>query len=135
MDMNPRMTETRIDDFIATPTDMGDQKDYLCLLQSLHMRTTRASTDRRCPVDSPPLSIDEWRKMQRDDEWVRRATQSSLPKDAALERAELVLAMLSTLSHADARLYIGWVIRLRAKEARQYVKTQAKRALKKDKRK
>jgi hypothetical protein len=99
LDMNPRMTETRIDDFIATPTDMGDQKDYLCLLQSLHMRTTRASTDRRCPVDSPPLSIDEWRKMQRDDEWVRRATQSSLPKDSALERTELVLSMFTTFSH------------------------------------
>jgi hypothetical protein len=95
----------------------------------------RASADRRRPVDSPPLSNDEWRTMKRQDEWVKRATQSNLPKDAALERAELVLSMLSTLSHADARLYIGWVIRLRAKEARQYVKTQAKRALKKDKRK
>ena len=133
--MNPRMTETRIDDFIATPTDMGLQKDYERLVLSLHMRAARASADRRRPVDSHPLSNDEWRTMQREDEWVRRATQSNFPKDAALERAELVLSMLSTLSHADARLYIGWVIRLRAKEARQYVKTQAKRALKKDKRK
>ena len=73
--------------------------------------------------------------MQQEDEWVRRATQSNFPKDAALERAELVLSMLSTLSHTDARLYIGWVIRLRAKAARQYVKTQANRALQKDKRK
>ena len=62
-------------------------------------------------------------------------TQKKLPADAALERAELVLSMLSTLSHADPRLYIGWVIRLRAKAARQYVKTQANRALQKDKRK
>ncbi len=69
------------------------------------------------------------------DEWVRRATQNDLPKDAALERVELVLSIRSTLSHADERLYIGWVIRLRAKSVRQYVKTQANRALKKDKRK
>ena len=43
-----------------------------------------------------------------------------------IQALQAVEAMLSTLSHADARLYIGWVIRLRAKEARQYVKTQAK---------
>ena len=58
--MNPRWTETRIDNFITTPTDMGLQKDYECLVQSLHMRVARASDDRRCPVHSPPLSHDEW---------------------------------------------------------------------------
>ena len=66
--------------------------------------------------------------MQREEEWVRLATQSNLPKDEPLERAELILSMLKTLSHADARLYIGWVIRLRVSAAEQYVKTQAKRA-------
>ena len=133
--MNPRWTETRIDDFITAPTDMGLSRDYERLVLSLHMRAARASADRRCPVDSPPLCNDEWRTMQREDEWVRRATQSHLPMAAALERAELVLSMLSTLSHEDARLYIGWVIRLRAKATRHGVKRQAARSLKKDKRK
>ena len=99
------------------------------------MRAAWASADRRHPVDSTPLSNDEWRKMQWEEEWVRLATQSNLPKDEPLERAELILSMLKTLSHADARLYIGWVIRLRVSAAEQYVKTQAKRALKKDTRK
>ena len=65
----------------------------------------------------------------------RFATQSNLPKTTALEKTELVLSMLTTLSHADARFYIGWVIRNRAQAARQYVKTQGKRVLKKDERK
>ena len=57
--MIPRMTETRIDDFIAIPTDMGARRDYKRLVQSLHMSAARASADRRRPVDSPPLSNDE----------------------------------------------------------------------------
>ena len=57
--MNPRWTETRIDDFIAAPTDMGAQKDYERLVSLLHMRAARASADRRRPVDSPHLSNDE----------------------------------------------------------------------------
>ena len=45
----------------------------------------------------------------------------NLPKDEALEGAELILSMLKTLSHADARLYIGWVIRLRVSAAEQNI--------------
>ena len=85
------------------------------------MRAAWASADRRHPVDSTPLSNDEWRKMQWEEEWVRLATQSNLPKDEPLERAELILSMLKTLSHADARLYIGWVIRLRVSAAEQNI--------------
>ena len=77
--MNPRMTETCIDDFIATPTDMGPQTEYKRLVQNLNMRAALAS-----PVGSQSLSNDEWRKMQREEEWVRLATQSNLPKDEAL---------------------------------------------------
>jgi hypothetical protein len=57
--MNTRMTESRIDDFLAAPTFVGAEKDYERLRQSFHMRATRASVDRRHPVDSPPLSNDE----------------------------------------------------------------------------
>ena len=65
--MNPRMTETCIDDFIATPTDMGPQTEYKRLVQNLNMCATRASANRRHPVDSQSLSNDEWRKMQREN--------------------------------------------------------------------
>ena len=74
--MHPTMTQTRIDDFIATPTNMGPRTDYLRLLQVLNMRAARASADARRPNDSPPLSNAKWRTMQREEEWVRRATQA-----------------------------------------------------------
>ena len=72
--------------------------------------------------------------MQEEEEWVTRVTQSNLPKSESLERVELILSMLKTFSQTDVRIYIGWVIRRRVTSAEQYVKTQAKRDLNKDKR-
>ena len=63
--------------------------------------------------------------MQREEEWVRRVMQSTISKDEALER----------VVHIQCRDYIGWVIHSHTEEAEHYVKTQAKRALKKDTRK
>jgi len=131
----PGMTESKIDDFIAAPTDIGKQRSYSQLLRDLYMRAARASADVTQPDGCPPLSDAEWRTMQSKREWVRRATQTNLPKDEALERAQHVLSMLKTLSHTDIKSYIGWTIKSRATMLKSNAAKQEKRkSNKKDKR-
>jgi len=125
------MTEGKINDFIATPVDLGTKSDYELLLTSLNMRAARASADLRRPDGSPPISNDQWRTMKLQKEWVRRATQARLPSDEDAERLHHILSFLRTLPRTDARLYIGWVIKSRKSAAVAFANTQAKGASKK----
>ena len=59
LDMNPRMTEARIDDFIDKPTDMGRLEDYKRLVQRLIIRAACASDGTPFTHLLSPMTNDE----------------------------------------------------------------------------
>jgi hypothetical protein len=65
--------------------------------------------------------------MQLQEEWVRHVMQPKLPKDEGLEREQLVVSILRTLSNKHVRLYIGWVIRTHTYKVTEYLNTEVKR--------
>ena len=77
------------------------------------MRAARAPADARSLDDSPPLSNDEWRKLQREEEWVRRARGSSptllkYTNDGALKESSTSVATGVLLLHS----WLGYIRRL-----------------------
>jgi hypothetical protein len=124
--MNPRMTSTKIDEFITAPSSHAPRSEYTQIRGALHLQAARAATDARRPDGTPLISDDAWRTMQLEEQWVKYL--SANPGKVVLQdRAQRVLSLLRTLSHIDQKTYIGWSIRERASKD----KSLAKRGLKK----
>jgi hypothetical protein len=124
--MNPRMTPTKIDEFITAPSNHAPQREYKQIRGALHLQAARAAADAIRPDGTSPISDAAWRTMQLEEQWVKYLSQNP-GKVVLQDRAQRVLSLLRTLSHIDQKTYIGWIIRERASKDKSYAKKELKK--------